>query len=326
MHFRARSYDPRLGRFIQKDPPLERRVTHHYLYTSNTPANRRDPTGLWDEAGLVDAFHKKYGDKGLKLLAYAITLGYSVEKKTYRVSGWDVEGNVIGIAENEGFLFQDEASNEQAAEWLHSALKSKFESKFGEFLKGGTGVYAQSIIGADKLAKADPTIAKKLAGLGWDNEWGKIEAEASRQGAFMQAEAGGTVTSIVLGYIVAPRVFKALQGLGKAGHHPVPKFLGGLDAQSLAKIPKAAHKDLHELLHAALKKQGFELSAFGGKGSSIADWAAYLERNPGMQRKAFDTVLDVTRAVDMKHGTNITQEFWKNIMLKNFRDLQLFEK
>ncbi len=48
MHYRARSYDPRIGRFIQKDPPVERRSEFHYLYASNSPTSRRDPTGTQD--------------------------------------------------------------------------------------------------------------------------------------------------------------------------------------------------------------------------------------------------------------------------------------
>jgi RHS repeat-associated protein len=45
MHFRARSYDPRLGRFVQKDPVVTQRVIDAYNYATNNPALLVDPTG-----------------------------------------------------------------------------------------------------------------------------------------------------------------------------------------------------------------------------------------------------------------------------------------
>lgn len=43
-----------------------------------------------------------------------------------------------------------------------------------------------------------------------------------------------------------------------------------------------------------------------------------IDANPGAQRKVFDAVLDVSRAIDQKHGTNITQAFWKHIIEGKF--------
>jgi hypothetical protein len=48
MHFRARSYDPRLGRFVQKDLVIDRRPLAHYVYASNAPTQSVDPFGLFD--------------------------------------------------------------------------------------------------------------------------------------------------------------------------------------------------------------------------------------------------------------------------------------
>jgi RHS repeat-associated protein len=48
LHFRARMYDPRTGRFVQTDPLLGNRSVRHYLYASNNPAARVDPLGTED--------------------------------------------------------------------------------------------------------------------------------------------------------------------------------------------------------------------------------------------------------------------------------------
>lgn len=49
MHFRARSYDPKLGRFVQKDPDTSRTPREHYAYTLNNPLIYTDPLGLQEE-------------------------------------------------------------------------------------------------------------------------------------------------------------------------------------------------------------------------------------------------------------------------------------
>jgi hypothetical protein len=45
MHFRARSYDPRVGRFVQREPELSSRWTLHYSYADSSPLRIADPTG-----------------------------------------------------------------------------------------------------------------------------------------------------------------------------------------------------------------------------------------------------------------------------------------
>jgi RHS repeat-associated protein len=46
MQFRARAYDPRIGRFIQNDPLINNRPLKHYAYAANNPVNFVDPMGL----------------------------------------------------------------------------------------------------------------------------------------------------------------------------------------------------------------------------------------------------------------------------------------
>jgi hypothetical protein len=45
MHYRARSYDPRVGRFAQKDPKLSESLERHYSYSALRPTQLGDPSG-----------------------------------------------------------------------------------------------------------------------------------------------------------------------------------------------------------------------------------------------------------------------------------------
>ena len=47
MYYRARYYDPRTGRFLQKDPMRFVNGINLYAYTMNNPANFADALGLW---------------------------------------------------------------------------------------------------------------------------------------------------------------------------------------------------------------------------------------------------------------------------------------
>jgi hypothetical protein len=101
------------------------------------------------------------------------------------------------------------------------------------------------------------------------------------------------------------------------GHHALPKFLGGDAKQVLSNIDSGVHSELHSVLRQNLKDAGIPLNV-GGRGGSAADWARYMNANPGAQRTAFDAVLDASRAVDARNGTSITQDVWRNIMSDRF--------
>jgi RHS repeat-associated protein len=45
-YYRARYYDPKVGRFIRTDPAQNADSVGDYVYTRNNPVGRRDPTGL----------------------------------------------------------------------------------------------------------------------------------------------------------------------------------------------------------------------------------------------------------------------------------------
>lgn len=96
-------------------------------------------------------------------------------------------------------------------------------------------------------------------------------------------------------------------------HHLIPKFLGGDPKQPLIKITAGVHRELHRLLRENLRAAGITLN-IGGRGGSRLDWARYMAANPGAQRQAMDAVLDASRTIDFRHGTNVTQAVWSNIL------------
>lgn len=48
MHYRARYYNPTIGRFISEDPRAKMKMFNLYLYGSNRPTIARDPLGLFE--------------------------------------------------------------------------------------------------------------------------------------------------------------------------------------------------------------------------------------------------------------------------------------
>lgn len=46
-YYRARYYDPQVGRFLSEDPITFRGGSNFYRYVNNSPVDRRDPLGLW---------------------------------------------------------------------------------------------------------------------------------------------------------------------------------------------------------------------------------------------------------------------------------------
>lgn len=99
-------------------------------------------------------------------------------------------------------------------------------------------------------------------------------------------------------------------------HHSIPKVLGGFQKQLLTKLPSNVHIEFHQLLTQALRARG--LPPLGGKTGGKAFWGT---AGSTAQREAFNAVLDASRAIDVKYGTNIVHDFWQNIIGGQFTPL-----
>lgn len=100
-------------------------------------------------------------------------------------------------------------------------------------------------------------------------------------------------------------------------HHPLAKFLGGHPNQFLSRIPREVHHEFHRLLREELRAAGLNLP-IGGVTGSTQKWIEYLGADSVRQRKAFDAILKASRAIDAKHGTEITSKVWENLTGQKF--------
>ncbi len=79
MHYRARSYDPRTGRFLERDPIIIRAIVSPYSYVLNNPTSLTDPLGTQE---------KGYQDEQLENIR---RLEASTKLNQKHISDWEEE-------------------------------------------------------------------------------------------------------------------------------------------------------------------------------------------------------------------------------------------
>ena len=84
IHMNGRTYDPKLGRFLQADPivqaPKYSQSLNRYSYVMNNPLSSTDPTGLFD----LNRFIKTWG----KVIVIAVISYYTFGAASGAASGW----------------------------------------------------------------------------------------------------------------------------------------------------------------------------------------------------------------------------------------------
>ncbi len=104
-----------------------------------------------------------------------------------------------------------------------------------------------------------------------------------------------------------------------AGHHGIPKFLGGDEEQEMYGVESALHTgqgSFHEILRQALKDEGFP--PVGGTEGSILKWEQFFEERPGAQTKAFQVLYDVAKNYDFENQTQYLEYAFRNFEAGNF--------
>jgi RHS repeat-associated protein len=243
VYYRARYYDPTVGRFTQRDPVGYLDGINRYAYVGNNPVNFTDPNGLLAR---------------------------------------------------------------QVGTWLDTQGRSYFNDYSGTAADVGVGFTPVGIYADVYGAATGKTLFGGQELSGWERALGLIPG-----------------VSEIAGVVRGVNKVDNLVDLGQAvthGHHPIPQFLGGNAKQELTQLPQPIHTEFHQVLNQNLKDAGIPLNV-GGVGGSRENWIDYMLANPGTQNTALDAVLDASRAVDQKYGTNITQDVWRNLMDDNFRQL-----
>jgi RHS repeat-associated protein len=315
-HVRHRAYDPRLGRFLQPDPIGVAGGWNVFEYVGGDPANFVDPMGLWPQ--------------------WLRNLGHEV------VDGFDAARDKFSGREAEE-LRRDKAASSKATEaCLKEAERLKAQGHpNAECLKA-------QCIGTAQANNAAFNQVEKIQADAWNKVGDTIEdtamtivgapfggASLARQlginaagYAAISASTGGNVGASVarglIGVGGGAAFGKALQvggkGIGSAvgkslpkhGHHPIPKFLGGHEKQTLINLPSNVHTEFHSVLRTNLINAGFDLP-IGGRTGSTQAWERLFRSTPGAQQRAFDAVRRASEHVDRRNGTSATRYFWNSI-------------
>jgi RHS repeat-associated protein len=93
-YFRARYYDPSLGRFIDKDPLA---TLNRYSYALNNPALRIDPSGLFSFANVLGAIGNSTDVAESGLFLSAVTYAQGITELSGAVAD-TLGGPAVGIA------------------------------------------------------------------------------------------------------------------------------------------------------------------------------------------------------------------------------------
>ena len=108
--------------------------------------------------------------------------------------------------------------------------------------------------------------------------------------------------------------------IGRGGHHSIPKWAGGEEAQLLANLAwgkGGAHPEVEQIIRKTVSEE-FGLP-IGGVNGSWASWKAAFKADPTLQPRLFARMQSVYREFDLAHGTHVEDVFMLNFARGNFK-------
>ncbi|MBI2805644.1 MAG: hypothetical protein HYX68_11760 [Planctomycetes bacterium] len=313
---RARYYDASTGRWLSQDPlGFDAGDSNLYRYVNNAPTLATDPSGLQQRGSYVDEYGKKRivvpgFEEPRPIFPYKLPSQAELAKQlankakfrladpspSFNFSEFRLPNSAMQLGRTPAWDALHER-NRQSSIFEIDVLTSIFPG-VSDLRDVTEAISGYDVVNQEKLSGMQRLITVGAA---------VIPIVPARPLRAAAGALGDTVLSVVRRAPVSTH-----------GHHPIPKFLGGNGAQTRSRLDVPIHNEFHSLLRKNLRKAGIPLNV-GGRGGSAADWRRYMNAAEGRQRTAFDAVLQTSRAIDAKHGTNITQDVWKNIMEKNFK-------
>jgi RHS repeat-associated protein len=104
-YYRARYYDPTIGRFISEDPIGFTGIGNFYAYVRNNPINLTDPMGLcpYDDAKKAQCLQKAWGANSASLLIdlTGLFVGGSEEAKLLQQVAFSLVNGALSVATND---------------------------------------------------------------------------------------------------------------------------------------------------------------------------------------------------------------------------------
>jgi RHS repeat-associated protein len=243
MHYRARTYDPAVGRFVSRDPV---RTWNLYWYVFNQPTFRRDPRGTWPEwldnavaaSGLVEllddesvqaageGFVDHWVSGGARDALETAEDGFVAQGKETLEALGDVPDNLRELWEDPSLLLEVPG----AIKIVGEGLKQRGEALVGTDPEAAADAVGRTIFDAELAAVCAKApvpplvkIPKVPTSLSWVPKGGSLALAGGGRvmaGSALAIEVTTTTVSIPIGLGLRVRMLGGVMMIGKGGPTP----------------------------------------------------------------------------------------------------------